>query len=349
MLEVKKLGPILEPTESDFESLAVLNPGVWQDGNSVHLFYRAIDKDYKSCIGYARLNGPTEVAERWGEPIVRRDYDYESNGVEDPRITKFGETYYMTYVAHDGKNAQTAYATSADLKNFEKKGIISAKIPYHEAEKIFRKSHLKDAYTMFAAYYEEQAGADVMLWSKDIFFFPKKIGGKYALVHRVLPDIQIAFFDNFKELGTKKFWRNHFKKLADEVVLEDKHWFESRNIGGGCPPIEVESGWLLIFHAVEEKNIGRVYRAGAAILDKENPLKVVGRLHEPLFSPTEKWEKSGFVSNVVFPTGTARFGDSLYVYYGAADKRIAVAEINLKELENAVLTSRHPSSNTINA
>ena len=310
MLEVRKLGPVLGPTENDFENFAVLNPGVWQDGNSVHLFYRAIDKNFKSCIGYARLNGPTEVAERWDKPIMRREYDYESKGVEDPDITKLGDTYYMTYVAHDGKNARTAYAVSKDLKNFEKKGIISAEISYHEAKKLFQKTRLKDAYTFFATYYEKQAGEDVMVWHKDFSFFPKKIGGKYALLHRILPDIQIAFFDNFKELSTKKFWRNHIKNLADYVVLENKHWFESRNMGGGCPPIETENGWLLIFHCVEEKNMGRIYHASAAILDKENPLKVIGRAHEPLFSPGREWEKRGLVSNVVFPTGTAQFGNA---------------------------------------
>lgn len=342
MVRVKKLGPILEPTSREFEEAAVLNPGTWQEGDLVHLFYRAIDGEGRSTIGYAKLKGPTTVTRRFPKPVFKREYPYENKGVEDPRIVKVDDTFYLFYVAHDGKNAVTAYATSKDLKTFKKQGVITPQIPYHEAETIFRESHLKDAYFFFASYYEEEAGKGVLLWEKDIFLFPKKIQGKFALVHRVLPDIQIIFFDDFSDL-TLAFWKEHLKHLSTYVVLENKHWFESRNIGGGCPPIETKDGWLLIFHTVEEKNEGRTYHACAALLDRDNPLKVLGRLHEPLFSPTEPWEKEGVVSNVVFPTGTAIFGDTLYIYYGAADKRIAVASLSLDELlkEMRDPTKRH--------
>jgi predicted GH43/DUF377 family glycosyl hydrolase len=82
---------------------------------------------------------------------------------------------------------------------------------------------------------------------------------------------------------------------------------------------------------------GRTYRAGAALLDKKDPRKVIGHLHQPLFSPEEKWEKEGVVGNVVFPTGTATFGDRLYIYYGAADKYICAASVNLKELVDTLI------------
>lgn len=331
MVQVKKHGIILEPTNLDFEETAVLNPATWQEGEFVHMFYRAIDKENQSSIGYARLKGPTQIVERWEKPIITREYPYESKGVEDPRIAKIGDKFYMTYVVHDGKNALTAYATSKNLKQFKKMGIISPRLSYHEAEKILGESKLKDQYFFFASYYEEQAGHDVYLWHKDLILFPKKINGRFAMLHRVLPDIQIIFFNDFKDL-TVDFWKEYLKNLSQYVILENKHWFESRNIGGGCTPIETKDGWLIIFHAVEENNKGRVYHATAALLDKDDPRKVIGKLHEPLFSPTKDWEKTGFVSNVVFPSSTALFGDTLYIYYGAADKRIAVASVSLDEL-----------------
>ncbi|MBI2033824.1 MAG: pesticidal protein Cry7Aa [Candidatus Liptonbacteria bacterium] len=332
MIKVKKLGVILEPTKIPFESQAVLNPGTYQEGKFVHLFYRAIDKRNHSCIGYAKLDGPTKVVERSRRPIVRRNFNYEKKGVEDPRIVKIGNIFYLLYVAHDGKNALTAYATSHDLKHFKKHGVVSAQITYHEAERIFKKNpRLKDAYFFFASFYEQFAGQDVLLWEKDFLLFPKKIRGQFALVHRVLPDMQIVFFKKFSDL-TNNFWRQYLKDLSKHVILEGKHWFESRNIGGGAPPIETKAGWLLILHSVEELNRGRVYHASAALLDKNNPEKLIGRLHEPLFSPTKPWEKSGVVSNVVFPTGTALFGDTLYIYYGAADKRIGVASVDINDL-----------------
>ncbi len=343
MIAVKKHGVILEPTDQDFEALAVLNPGVWKsDDGKIHLFYRAVDQNHISTIGYARLQGPTTIAERRNRPVIAPERDIERSGVEDPRITKIGETFYLTYVAHDGKNAVTAYATSQDLKTFERKGIISPRITYHEVKEMFHDACfgnrcLKDAYYLFAAYYEEHAGADVLLWGKDMMLFPKKINGKFAMFLRTLPDIQIVFFENFSDLNNPEFWREYFKKLPEFVVLENTHWFENRHIGGGAPPIELPEGWLTIFHTAEETNKGRVYRACAALLDKENPLRVLGRLHEPLFGPDEQWEQTGEVHNVVFPTGTARFDDELYIYYGAADKRIAVASVSIRELVRELL------------
>lgn len=329
---VEKLGVILRPTRHAFERKAVLNPGCYQDGRSVHLFYRAIDDKEKSSIGYARLDGPTAVAERWDHPCITRAHAHERKGVEDPRIVKIDNLYYMTYVVHDGKNALTAYATSRDLQTFKEQAIISPEITYEEAGALLSKGKLKDRYFMFQAYYEEFAARDVLIWEKDIFFFPKKINGRYALLHRVLPDIQILYFDTFAELEDEAYWRAYLPTLDQHVVLENKYWFESRNIGGGAPPLEVEEGWLLIFHTVEELNKERIYRASAALLDKEDPKKVLGRLDYPLFEPDEEWEKIGLVNKVVFPTGTAVFGDDLHIYYGAADSVIAACRVSMREL-----------------
>lgn len=331
-LKVEKLGLVLEPTKNSFEKTAVLNPACYQDGEFVHIFYRAIDGLNRSSIGYAKLHGPTKVVERWKQPIIVRNYPYEKKGVEDPRITKIGDVFYMTYVVHDGRDALIAYAVSRDLKNFKKRGIISPRITYDRAADFFRREKLKDRYFMFEAFYEEFANKKVLLWEKDGFLFPKKIKGKFAMVHRVLPDIHIIYFKSFSQLKSGKFWKRYLQRLSEYVVLENKYWFESRNIGGGAPPVETKDGWILIFHAVEELNKARVYRAGAALLDKKNPQKVIGRLDYPLFEPEKKWEKTGFVNNVVFPTGTAIFGDDLYIYYGAADRAIAVAKVNIKDL-----------------
>ena len=338
-MKVEKLGPILKPTENIFENKAVLNLAVYQDDEYVHIFYRAIGQDKmdtnentKSRIGYAKLKGPTEVIERLDKPLIEREAMYEVMGVEDPRIVKIENTFYMTYTAHDGKNAVVALATSADLKNWKKDGIISPQLTYDEVGEILRAEHLKDQYAMFESFYEEFGGKDILLWEKDAVLFPEKIGGKFALLHRILPDIQIVYFDNFKQLKSRDFWVNYLNHLPDFVVLENRYWFETRHIGGGAPPIKTKDGWLFLLHSVEETNHGRIYRASAALLDLENPQKVLGRLKEPLFGPDESWEKVGDVSNVVFPTGTAIFDNNLYIYYGAADHLIAVAKVNLAEL-----------------
>ena len=332
-LKVEKLGLILKPIERNvFEQKAVLNPGIYQDGSKVHVFYRAVDKLRHSSIGYARLDGPTKVVERWSKPFMKREKGYESSGIEDPRISKIGSTLYMTYVAHDGKNALTSYAKATDIFALKKQGIIAPMLTYDQIGKLLKPQNLKDRYFLFESYYEELSGKDVLLWAKDIILFPKKVKGKYAMLIRILPDIQLVYFKDFKQLRYKIFWEQYMKKLANHVVFENRYWFESRNIGGGAPPVEVPEGWLIIYHAVEERNSGRIYHAGAALLDKNNPTKVIGRLNRPLFSPDQTWEIKGDVDNVVFPTGTAQFGDDLYIYYGAADRAIAVARMSLKRL-----------------
>jgi predicted GH43/DUF377 family glycosyl hydrolase len=332
MVIIKKEGVILEPTKLAFENKGVFNPACIKKGKYIHMFYRAWNKNNRSTIGYCKLEGPLKVIERAKKPILFPEESYEYN-LEDPRIVYLNGRYYLTYTAYDGKNVRIAYATSEDLKTFTKKGIISPKITYDEAEDLFHqcKEDLKDRYFLFASSYKYRAGRDALLWDKDAILFPKKIKGKFALLHRILPDIQVIYFKDFRDL-TLSYWKKYFTKLSDYVVLESSHWFETRNIGGGCPPVETDKGWLLIYHAVDDMDKGRTYRAGAVLLDKKDPTKVIGQLHDPLFSPDEPWEKKGNIDNVVFPTGTVVFEDKLYIYYGAADTRIAVVSIDLNKL-----------------
>lgn len=341
MVLVKKRGIILEPTKLKFENKGVFNPACIRKGRYVHMFYRAWDKKERSTIGYCKLDGPLKVVERAKKPILFPEFSYEHN-LEDPRITFLNGTYYLVYVAYDGKNVRIAYATSKDLKKFKKKGVISPEITYDEAEDIFRvcKSKLKERYFLFESYFKDIVGKDVLLWNKDAILFPKKFNGKFALLHRILPDIQIIYFNDFKDL-TLDFWKKYFRRLSDFVVLESEYWYENRNVGGGCPPIETDKGWLLIYHAVDDMDRGKIYRAGVALLDKKYPTKVISHPKEPLFSPEETWEKKGNIDNVVFPTGAVVFDEELYIYYGAADKYIGVVSLNVNELLNELMKKKN--------
>lgn len=330
MITIKNEGIILEKTNLAFENKGVLNPACIQVGDITHMFYRAINYNDISSIGYCQLKD-NKVVKRLAEPILFPEYDYEKKGVEDPRITLLEGLYYLFYTAYDGKNALIAYATSKDLIHFVKQGSVSPKISYDEAEDIFRKSKVREKYTLFEMSFKEWEGKDVLLFEKDACLFPKKFDHKFALLHRILPGIQLICFDNFSEL-TDDRWRDYFKNLGDSIVLDPLYMFESRNIGGGCPPIETKDGWLIIYHAVEDTPLGKVYHASAALLDLRNPLKVLGRLKEPLFSPQASWEKIGVINNVVFPTGAVVRDMRLFIYYGAADKLIAAKSVDLAEL-----------------
>jgi predicted GH43/DUF377 family glycosyl hydrolase len=266
------------------------------------------------------------------EPLIKPELDYEKKGVEDPRIAKIDGTYYLTYVAYDGINARIAYATSQDLKNFTKQGIISPNFSYKEAEEYLQKSKLKEDYYFFSSYIRERQGNDCVVWEKDPTLFPVKFGGKFALIHRILPEVQIILFDNFDQLKDNNFWKSYLSNLNKHVILENTEWFETRNIGGGCPPIETTAGWLLIYHGVHETNEKRTYSIGAALLDKNEPWKLVAKSKDPLLLPETDWELSGDVKSTIFPTGSAVFGNELFIYYGAADERIAVAKVELDNL-----------------
>jgi predicted GH43/DUF377 family glycosyl hydrolase len=160
------------------------------------------------------------------------------------------------------------------------------------------------------------------------------------MLHRIWPGIQIVKFEYWEDL-TKEFWQNYIENLTAHIVLDPLYNFEVNYLGAGCPPIETEDGWLMIYHGVCETNIGKTYHAAAALMDIKDPAKVIGRLPYPLFSPSEEWELEGVVNDVVFPTGTALFDDDLYIYYGAADKHIALAKLSLKQLLGEL--KKHPS------
>ncbi len=341
MIQVKKEGIILKKTDFKFENEGVLNPAAIRLGDSVHLFYRAVQKGNYSSIGYCRLDGPLTVAERWDKPIMVPEFDYESHGVEDARIVKIDNLYYMTYTAYDGINAQGALATSKDLKHFKKHGILVPQITYDEfaflaksAVKINEKYYLH--HTLY--FKEENLDKKSLLWDKNLIFFPRRINNKLAFLHRIRPGIQIAFVNNIKEL-TKEYWKNYCLNLHEHIVMDPLYEHESKYIGSGCPPIETKHGWLLIYHGAEETNKGVVYSACAALLDLNDPSKEITRLPHTLFSPEYEWEQFGEVDNVVFPTGTSLFGNTLFIYYGAADEHIACASVSLSALLKKLLSN----------
>lgn len=339
MVTVKREGIILEGTLLEFENEGVMNPAVMAEGNTVHMFYRAVKKGNHSTIGYCRLEGPLKVVERDTVPLIVPDFHYESQGVEDPRIVKIDDLYYLTYTAYDGDSAVGALALSSDLRHFEKKGIITSQITYPQFRellrtqqaiigKYFRSGNKREA--------SNDKGRPLYLMDKNVVFFPRKINGKFYFMHRIRPDIQYVAVESLDML-TPDYWKRYFQDFAKRILLAPFHEHESSYIGAGCPPIETKAGWLLIYHSVYDTPSGYVYSACAALLDIDNPAIEIARLPYPLFTPTTDYELSGVVNKVCFPTGTALFGDTLYIYYGAADKLIACASVQLTELLDELL------------
>jgi predicted GH43/DUF377 family glycosyl hydrolase len=335
MIQVNKLGILLRKTSNTFENEGVLNPAVIKVGNTIHLFYRAVTKDNYSTIGYCALSAPMVIRERAEVPVLFPQAEYEFKGLEDPRIVKIEDTYYLSYTAFNGINALGALATSKDLVHWEKHGIIVPEITYEEFKHFTETDSTgHEKYLRFNDYQKSHQSQErkIFLWDKNLIFFPRKIDNKFCFLHRIKPDIQIVVAIEKLEDLTIDFWQNYFSHFDEYIVLAPKYHHEVSYIGGGCPPIETTAGWLLIYHGVHDTIKGYIYSACAALFDLKNPQKEIARLPYPLFSPEKDWELKGEVNNVCFPTGALVEEDTLYIYYGAADERIAVASLSVKEL-----------------
>ncbi len=301
--------PIISPiAEHAWESKAAFNPGALYENGKVHILYRAMGEDNTSVMGYAASMDGVHITERLASPVFEPREDFEkkqvpggNSGCEDPRLTKIGDRVYMCYTAFDGKDPPRVAFTSIAAKDFlEKK--------WNWAKSILI----------------SPPGAD----DKDAALFPKKINGKFAILHRLGTAIWLDYRDDLE------FKDGAF--LGGEIVMNPRETpWDSKRIGIAGPPIETKEGWLLIYHGISKRTSH--YHVRAALLDLKNPAKVLYRLHDPILEPKMLYEKEGVVPNVVFPCGTVVIGDKVFTYYGGADKVVGVATTGFHDLLGALV------------
>jgi predicted GH43/DUF377 family glycosyl hydrolase len=219
---------------------------------------------------------------------------WEEFGCEDPRITRFDGTFYVTYTSYSRRGPRIALASTKDFMRFEKYGLVG---PDRD--------------------------------DKDCVIFPEKINGRIVILHRLESKVQIAHFDSIESLATSQsFWSEYVTHFDDYEILRAKFSWEERKVGIGPPPIRTARGWLVIYHGV---SVDRIYRAGALLLDLDDPKKVVARTRTPILEPEADFERQGFVPNVVFPDGAVVRDGELLTYYGGADRVCCVASSPLDE------------------
>lgn len=287
--------PIITPREGRvWEAGGTFNPGAVVDRGCVHLLYRAVDANGVSRFGYSRVQNGTEVDLRSWDPVFEPSAQWEESGCEDPRITEFDGTFYIAYTAFSWRGPRMALASTRDFVNFEKYGLV---------------------------------GPDCD--DKDWVIFPERIDGRMAMLHRLESRVQIVYFESFESLrDSYEFWKEYLKHLNDYEVMRGKCSWEAKKIGVGPPPVKTDLGWLVIYHGV---SIDGIYRVGAALLDLDNPSKVLARTNEPILEPEMGFEKHGVVPNVVFPCGAVVLDGKLWVYYGGADESSCVANAPFNE------------------
>jgi predicted GH43/DUF377 family glycosyl hydrolase len=290
--------PIVSPQGDGFESAGTFNPTVVKKDGKFVMLYRAQDHKGTSSLGYATSDDGIHFVRR-PEPVLISEMPYEKGGgVEDPRLVKFGNTFYLTYTGYnnvdgigaDKKDAQLCLATSTDLVHWQRQGIV---LPAYKG-----KWNVK--------------------WTKSGAIVPQKINGKYWMYF--LADARGQ--DTQMGLAYSKDLL-HWTEALDHPVLSSRPGsFDSQVVEPGPPPVLMSEGIFLIYNGADDKNI---YSTGWVLFDKKDPTKVLARAQEPIFSPGPEWEKVGQVPNVVFVEGLVRDGGRWLFYYGGADKNVGVA------------------------
>jgi len=215
---------------------------------------------------------------------------WEEHGIEDPRMTKIDDKFYVVYTACGRYGHRIAIATTEDFIHYERLGMVSGP------------------------------------GNKDGVLFPEKINGLFARLDRPIGNdvgsIWISYSPDLINWGRSEF-----------VFAPRPRYWDSYRIGASVPPIRTEYGWLEIYHGVKMTSAGPIYRAGAVMLDSDNPARVLRQCLYPLISPREDYERIGDVGNVVFACGAIVEDDGMVkVYYGAADTSICVATAHIDEI-----------------
>jgi len=298
--------PILAPRGDSFESHAVLNAAAIDLEGSMYILYRAMDKAKTSTIGLAISRDGIHIDERLGQPIYKPRADFEqkkgdpagNSGCEDPRIVRIGDQLHMTYTAYDGMHSPAGAVSSISVEDF-----LARRFEGWSSPALLTPDSIDD---------------------KDIALLPEKIKGNYLLYHRVNNQICADLLSDLS--SGKRVTR------CIEIMGPRRGMWDYEKVGSAAPPIKVAGGWLMIYHGVSRH---AKYRLGAALLGPDGAT-LLARTADPIFEPLEKYEQEGEVANVVFSCGAVVRGDTLFLYYGGADKVVGVATASLAHIVDAL-------------
>lgn len=312
--------PIITPISCNgWEAWQVFNPGVIQLDGKVHFLYRAIGEDGLSRLGYAASDDGVKINDRCHYPVYEHNtvggfsyYSFASGGswggCEDPRIVQVGDEkrLYVTYTACD--NGLRVALTSIDLDDF-----LNKRWNWTLPKLISKPGEVH----------------------KNWVIFPEKINGKYAILHSLSP-LTIEYTDNL-EFEQEECIESKY----DGGRRKDMKCWDNWVRGAGPPPIKTSEGWLLFYHAMDNRDPGK-YKLGAMLLDLDDPTKIIVRSNEPVLEPSEEYENKGFKGGVVYAIGSVIKDGNLMVYYGGADNYVCVAAADFEEFVKSLKNHAKP-------
>lgn len=329
-LSKSALNPIFVPNpENAWEERCVLNPAVVYDearGRFVML-YRAAGNDKRHVIrfGLAESEDGIHFTRVSDKPVFEGTQDDPDGGcVEDPRLTKIGDLYFLTYAARAYAPGQYWLPDASFPPIYtDETDIRGESLPY------FAKENITVTYLAitkdFHLYKKLGRLTESCVDDRDVVLFPETIEGKYFVISR--PRYENA------PVKMPSIWIAAGKDLFDlekpTLLLTGEEWWETQRIGAGTPPIKTEKGWFLLYHGVDDKG---VYRVGALLLDLKDPRKILCRTKDFIMEPDQEFELKGIYEGCVFPTGTVVKDGTLYVYYGCADTYIGLATYDFDAL-----------------
>ncbi len=299
--------PLLAPTDNWWECQAVFNCGAVDHNGRIYLLYRAVGQDGASRFGLAVSHDGVTIDERRLLPVFEPEpgNPYEWCGCEDPRITPLDGVYYITYTA------ASLYPTTTAT-------TVGSEAPWRTRVALLKTFDFEHFDRLGLAFTDE-------VDDKDAALFPEKINGRYFMFHRRNLAIVVASSPDLVQ----------WDKVG--AVLEPARGWHDDRVGIGTPPLKTELGWLVLYHARDQRG---VYRLGAMLVDSHNPQLVLATLPEPLLEPKEEFERVGRVPNVVFTCGMVERGLDYLVYYGGADRVLAGARIAKAKLLDALQRAR---------
>jgi len=298
--------PILTAQGAGFEERNVFNAASIELEGTIYVLYRAMDIANTSTIGLALSRDGVTIEERLPAPIYVPRADFEmkhgsptgNSGCEDPRIVRIDDMLHMTYTAYDGVHAPAGAISSISVADFLARKWEAWSMPF-----ILTPANFDD---------------------KDLALLPELVDGNYLLYHRISNQICA---DLLPSLAAGKRVSRCIEIMAPRLGMWD-----GAKVGSAAPPIRVGENWLMIYHGVSRH---ATYRLGAALLDPTGTM-VLTRSADPIFEPVEPYELSGEIANVVFSCGAVVRGDTLFLYYGAADKVLGVATASLAHILEAL-------------
>ena len=326
--------PILGPNPANhWESMVATNPGAWYDEESgeVKLIYRAAgpDAEHRIHFGLATSTDGYTFTRASDEPIFSPSVDgFDAGCVEDARIVKMGEYYYITYATRPFPPGEYWLG---DRKRYSPPSLPD-EVPWAIRSNSTATGLLitKD----FKTYIRAGRMTDPKCDDRDVILFPEKIGGRFALMHRPMNWVGPEYGTDFPAM-----WISFSDDLLcwsdSKLLAKAEYEWEHGKIGGNTPPLRTEHGWLTIYHAVGSDSY---YRLGAMLLDIDDPSIIRYRARDWILQPEEEYETKGYYNGVVFPCGNVIIGDTLFVYYGGADKYVGIATCSVSEFLEYMLS-----------